>query len=195
MTKQGTVGYVSPGKPYRGKTLYSFKLVNDETWYGMGEEQPQFSEGDMVRFEHDAKNGVDTTSLKTKKGEAPVAAPKPAGKSWGGGKKDAGREEYWAKKEESDAERQKAINYQSARKDAIEVMKLMVDKEMVKLPTKASDKFDGVLALIQEVTVRYYNETQNLTGTSATTSEEDEVPEGAESADEDFNDDIEWDNE
>lgn len=195
-TRKGVVGYVSPGKEFRGSTLYSFKLDGDDTWYGCGESKPGFSAGDMVMFDCNTMNGRTTVmmeSIKMKKGEAPVAAPKPAGKAWGG-KKDPAKDQYWTDREAKDDARQKAITYQAARKDALTFLEMAVQAEGVKLPAASNKKYDALMAMVDELTLKFYHDTQNMDSLiGKDVKEVEEAPEPEEESTPDFND--EWDGE
>ena len=87
---------------------YSFKL-DDEKWYGCGEQKPEFVAGDRIKFggKTNEKNGVtyynlDHETVKVKKGEGVV---KPYKKSGGGGKSTAESKAYWDKRTKMDEER------------------------------------------------------------------------------------------
>ena len=83
----GDVQFVNEKNGY-----YSFKL-DDEKWYGTGDQKPEFEKGDRIKFhgQTNEKNGttyynVDLETVKVKKGAGVV---KPYKKSGGGGKSTA----------------------------------------------------------------------------------------------------------
>lgn len=52
--------------------------------------------------------------------------------------------------------RQLSIHYQSSRNAAIEFVRLALEQETVKLPTKQADKYDALEALVKEQTDRFH---------------------------------------
>jgi len=122
-------------------TLFSAEIGGD--WYGCGFNAPNAKEGDYVTFDvvqkgqyKNAENIVVASNSNSGGGNgAKASAPPPVNK------KDV------------------SIHFQSCRKDAIQTVALLLsgdDKAAVKLPAKQAEKYDAVLALIDELTTRYY---------------------------------------
>lgn len=165
---QGKVAYYNE-REWGGKMLYSFKLANDDQFYSLGEKDVKLSKGDYVSFaaKEDAKGRmqVDVRSIEVKAAE--VAAPSTGtgggwkGKSFGG--KPAGaRDSYWEEKAKADAERQPKIEWQAARNSAIAAAQVILANGGLKLPAKENAKFDAIVALIDDLTAKYFAETNNL---------------------------------
>lgn len=125
----GVVEIISP----RGKA-WNAKI--DGKWYGLGFSKPDIEVGNKVEFEV-KMNGkyANAENFTVTEAQSAVAPPVPS-----------------YRRNDST---QKAIQFQAARNAAIEVVKLAVDKQLVKLPAKQSDQLDVVLALIDEITERY----------------------------------------
>lgn len=133
----GDVQYVGEKNGY-----WSFKL-DDEKWYGTGDQKPEFDKGDRIKFSGstNVKNGttyynVDLESVKVKKGEGTV---KPYKKTGGGGKSTAESKAYWDKRTEMDVarvlfdhEKHVAIGEFSVRNSAIAYLNVL--KEVGALP-------------------------------------------------------------
>lgn len=54
--------------------------------------------------------------------------------------------------------RQKAIMYQSSRKDAVEVASALLGASALPMPAKADAKYDAFLAVVDDLTDRFYGE-------------------------------------
>jgi len=146
------------------KGAWSAKVVegDTETWYGLGFNTPSVSQGDMIEFEY-KKNGkffnIDSKSIKVVDNQ--VESNKPVAdvaKSAGGA---SSKEEYWSNKEKAEEFKQKQINWQSARNAAIQLVPSLLEQGVVKLPTKKADQYDTVMNLVNEMSVRFYTETQD----------------------------------
>lgn len=68
--------------------------------------------------------------------------------------------------------RQKAIMYQSSRKDAVEVAGALLAANVLPLPTKAGDKFDAYLAAVDDLTDRFFDECCDVSETGELPSRE-----------------------
>lgn len=149
--------------------------------YGFGRNQPKCNEGDNVSFEASQNDkGFWNANVKTlARASAPVAAPTvPAA---------AGNTRAWF----PDDKRQDSITYQSARKDAIEVAKALLSAGLMEFGAKAKlgDKQEITLALIDKMTVQYFNDTKVLMPLSmrVSKSENKVVP-----ADPEFDDELDF---
>lgn len=157
-----------------GKWMYS--LVVNGTFYGVGSRKPQAVEGDIVSFEA-SQNGkfwnAENVQITGNAGTAQSSgsAPAPASND---------RQTFEERK-------QTAIALQSARNTSIAAVGLLLQNGGVKLPAKQADVADVVLALVDELTSRYFEEVQGIyrgekVRTSAAVSsstqpvEEDDLP-------------------
>lgn len=142
---QGTIAYVNE-KNWNGKTLYSFKLANDQTLYTCGTQRPAAAKGDFVTFEGKelANNRfeVDLRSINVRKAEVAVA-----GRSF---------------PRFDDSKRQETIEWQAARNSAIAAAGVILQAGALKLPAKEADKFAVVTMLISELTNKFFKETKTL---------------------------------
>lgn len=144
---EGVVGYVNTTPKFGG---YSFTLKGVDGFFKYpGDKKPDFKSLAYVSFECDDRKLVDKSTLKTayRQDAAPAALPPP------GTIKDP--------RIEADKARQRSIHFQSAHKDAIEITRLCVDKEIVKLPAAQAKKYDVLLALVDELTNRFFTQFEN----------------------------------
>jgi hypothetical protein len=164
---QGNVAYVNE-KNWNGKTLYSFKLKDDQTLYTCGMTKPQMSKGDYVTFEgKETNNGrfeVDVRSINVKKAE--VVTPQKG---------------YFR----DDSKRQETIEWQAARNSAIAAAGVILQAGALKLPAKEADKYAVITMLISELTHKFFKETKTL-GVELEIPKVDEVKAEAEQMPEDW---------
>jgi hypothetical protein len=147
-TKQGVVFRVTD-RQHSGKTFYSVKLDQVDGWVGMGTKRYEgvIEEGNTVKLGYvvNAKGfeNLEKVKLISKGDPAPTAASR----STGGAK--AGVD--WVAKD-------KAIQYQSSRKDALQFLALIVEQEIIKLPakTKAAERLAAIEAYLDQYTARFY---------------------------------------
>jgi len=76
----------------------------------------------------------------------------------------AGKDQYWADKEKRDVETQKAIQLQSSRNSAIALLGVLLSNGAVALPTTKGKAYDAALGLLDELTEKFQNETNDLLG-------------------------------
>lgn len=130
--------------------------------FGAGKVKPKFEKGDCIKFKV-SRNGqwanVVPGSMEKHEGAAPTASTtlvetldKPVTNS-------VVSRTY----EEKESDRQRSILFQSARKDAIEVAKLMVQAECIgfKSTSKWAEKHDIVVAKINDLTRTFYHQAVN----------------------------------
>jgi hypothetical protein len=144
-------GRAKSGKPY---TLWSAKLENEDgteqdNWISFGFDKPEIKEGDYVKIttEQDGKylRVTETKRLKN----APARSNKAAPSASGGHVSST----------------QTSIHYQSARKDAIEALALLIEASALPL-TKDTAKagqakrYEEVMALIDKLTVRFFHDAE-----------------------------------
>jgi len=116
------------------------------------------NKGDKVKLEVE---GQDIVSLKPMSSAEPrSSAPSAAGTS----RYDPEREER----------RQKVILHQAARRDAIDTAFKMLEVGATKLPTKQSDQFDAILALISVIGTKFEEEAMAVYDPNYTSSDTDE---------------------
>ena len=139
MNKQGLVEQTSTKPTSRGGTAYNMKV--DGTWYGCGFDDPGVGMGDVVSFTANQNgNYWNATNVQVvqKSTGTPPAKPAASATNWD--------------------TRDLSIKLQSCRKDAIEMAQIMFSQEAIAFPakTKAADKYDIVLSVIDELTARNF---------------------------------------
>lgn len=162
---------VKEGRGARGPwKAYSAKLENSEgkefdAWVSLGFDPPPFKEGDYVQLETAEENGRQQLV----KGSVKVKKNPPArggGKSAPQPSKGPGDAVATASGPSND-ERQKSITYQSSRKDAIELVKLLLTSDALPISaakTKAGEqkRFDEITAAVEKFTVELYQDVMTL---------------------------------
>jgi hypothetical protein len=149
-----------------GKTmlLHSFKLQGDNRWFRCGTRQLPASVGDAIQFSYDVeKNNVEVESVRPVPREAVAKGPDVAAAAGrartAGGSKDA----YWTDKEARDIERERynrevvqpRIEFQSARRDAVSLLPVLLANEAVPgitAKTAPNKKLAAIMACLAEVT-------------------------------------------
>ena len=162
---QGVVEQVSQ----RGKAT---NIKVNGAWYGAGFNGVTCQQGDTVSFTVE-QNGqylnVVRNSLQVIGGGTPqqpqqqyqapaqsYAKPQRRSESSGGGMT---KDDYWKNREERDVETQKRIQLQAARKAAVAACSAALQAGILPVPAKKADAFDAFLAVVDEVTERYNNQT------------------------------------
>jgi hypothetical protein len=133
-------------------------IVNGQK-FGVGKVKPKFEKGECVKFRV-SRNGnfsnVAPGSLEKHEGDVPSANTELVKEL----DKPATAPTTYA---DRDTDRQRSIILQSARKDAIEVAKLLVSADCIgfKSTSKWAEKHDIVLAKINDLTRTFYHNTCN----------------------------------
>lgn len=196
-----------------GKELYSFKFDGQDAWYRMGDNRYEglieegFNITVLFTVDNKDQNQVEKIKVNSKDAPAPkksVGAKKPYN---GGAKGGSGNASSTLSKEEW-AEKDLTIQYQSARRDAIPYVEMLIANEIVKLPakTKVTERQAYVDGLHDLYTARFFTDTAGRTALSradeelvATTGVDDGVEDAPEAAaqgdwdNDDSNDTGEWD--
>ena len=139
-------------------TFYSLQL-DDGQYYSLGTKNPQLTPGTTVQFETYSKGEyehvADNSLVVIGKGKQTMTNEERAF-----GDVATSKEEYWARKEAKDDERQDSIKEQSARKDALKFLDLAIQIDA--LPPhkskKPGDKFDMLLALTESLSRHFLGE-------------------------------------
>lgn len=168
-------------KKFGDDTAFSFRLQNDETFYRAGK-RLLFQEGDAIQFEVELKNNNAYARGIQKWVEGGEATAAPAtnvvqlARASGPSKGD-----YQAT--------QARIELQSCRNSALELVKMLLQAEAFKLPTKVADKESALYDAVNHYTDLFLK--QNAAGSplAATTAVE---PLGEEAPKKASGDDSNW---
>lgn len=134
--------------PWKNLTLHSFTLDGIDMYFRTGRGPINVKEGSFIEFEADGQN-VDTATVKlVAEPQAPTEAPPVPAPS------TSSSPSYWETRQKGDTDRQKAITYQAARKDAISVAELCA--------SMTGGDLDVVLGLIDDLTMRFAADTERL---------------------------------
>lgn len=164
-TIRGTVA-----KVYEKNGMYS--LAIDNVWYGFGKKKPQVDQGQFVTFAADKNDrGYWNADIKTlivadRQSASSTRAPAPTG--------GLTKDQYWENREARDIETQKRIQYQSSRNAAIEFVRLLLDKDALKVPATVAKKADAILEAVNYYTTMF-NDNTEVQGPTTETSSADEV--------------------
>lgn len=179
-----------------GKSQYSYYILLDsDKFYFNTKYNPKCGEGDVVgiEFEQKAENRGQIKNVKILEDKGGPKGHQESSGGSGGGYSDnkGGGNNY------NDAGRQASIIYQSSRKDAIEVTKLLVQSESIKLP-KAPDKRQIIIdELVAEYAAKFYADAADpakaLKGAQATEDDADGKSDDDWDAEPEKKDDGEWD--
>ena len=159
------------GKPY---TMYNVKLVEktgDTTYVGFGFNPPAFKEGQWIKAVVE-QNGQYLNykggNLSVADGPAPAGSGQPSPGRATGGSSGGSRNEYWENKEKRDIEvTQPRIQYQAARKDAVQIVSAMLSHDSLPISvaqgkTGESKRFEQILDYVEKITVQFYQDTESL---------------------------------
>lgn len=128
-TKQG----MGKRGPY---TMYNVEI--DGTWYGHGFDKPNASEGTYVEFDVVQKGQYKNAENIRAAVSKPSNAASPAQTSIPVNSRDV------------------SIQYQSSRKDAIQMLDVLIKNGLVSLPAKKAEQYDAAMALLDELTAQFY---------------------------------------
>jgi len=144
-TVSGTVEVIN-----KNKGGYWAFVVAD-TWFGVGKNEPTaFKKGDTVQFSYNSRG-----KFKDVVGEVEVLE-QGAGtvRSYAEGSTQptctSSKATNWDLKD-------KRITYLACRKDAIAIIQAMVDTTSLPLPTKKDERYEAILALVDELTSGFYS--------------------------------------
>ena len=153
------------GRETQYGVMYDLYINGDR--FGAGKVKPKFSEGDCIKFRF-TRNGnfknVVATSMEKHDGDLPTAATPVVqaleGPSIANPNPPASNPKTYEDKEK---DRQLSILFQSARKDAIETARLLLEADAVgfKSTSKWAEKHDILVAKITDLTREYYNQAVN----------------------------------
>lgn len=164
MQTKGYVSYVG-SKPWKDKVFWSFRLKNEDKWFGTGTANPSLAINDQVEFDYVEKEGRFNVSPGTiKKLTSDTTIHQGTGsetltKSASPKSDYALKEQYWSDKAKGDVEKDLRIQWQSARNAAIEAASLLVAAGVLTLPAKNGS--DAVLGKVADLTERFYRESAN----------------------------------
>lgn len=148
---QGTVASILTSNGKNGTTFYRFTVDGDQRQFGLGAKQPQFTRGQMVSF---VTNKTERGFWEVEGNVETLAQSSPTILNTTTPSRNTSKDDYWTAKEARDIEKDKIIQLQSCRNSAIETVKLLLDKEAIKVPA-ANKRYDFILSLIDEVTQHY----------------------------------------
>jgi len=159
-------------KNFRGKMLYSVKLEDNPIYYRMNESRwAGIAEaGNWIEFDAEPNPDGKSASVRgqIKVMEPPASAPAASGGTYSAGGGGGAREA--------------SIHYQSARKDALQFVSIVLAQGAVKLPTKQALKLKALEALVDTYTALFVEDIGTggavTRATAAAYSEGAETPDG-----------------
>lgn len=133
-------------RKYRGRDSFTIKIDGDDIWYRAGDKRYAgiAESGNRVAF--DAEMNADGTSATIK---GPVTLAKPASPAANGTPSAGG-------------DRNNSIVYQSSRKDAIELVQLLVASGSLALPKAQKAKVGAIEAAVDRYTALFFDDVGTL---------------------------------
>lgn len=129
-------------KDWNGKKFYTLNMTNLDKGVGFGTHNPRVNPGDQVEFEMGYNDkGYPTAkggSLRVVQKGAEIAAQGPSAAAVGASA--MGKDDYWKRKEDRDTRQDELREIGATRNTAIEWVKFLIEREALKVPTKAADK-------------------------------------------------------
>jgi len=171
---------------------YSFKLDGDAPWISLAfDQKPAFAEGQYISCDtevnakgyHTIKAGTGKIIDKPAREQAPKSPAKGKGGYSGGG--GGGSSEYWAKKFEHELKNvEPRITLTSARRDALDFLKLVAEHDALPLTatkTKAGEatRFDQLSDFLDKVTVKFFLDANDPTRLTEGVQDERDQPAAA----------------
>lgn len=156
----GVVGAIYE-KQFSGKLSVSFRIDGSPLYFRTGAHRyPGVVEkGNTVEFEAEENSDGKSATVR-----GSVAAGRNQPRPSSGGSRDSGAVD-WAKKDAS-------IQYQSSRKDALELTALLVSSGALKLPADAAKKVAVLEACLDRYTAQFYQDIAELGAVQRTSTEE-----------------------
>lgn len=140
----GTVEKIMTRPTSTGGTAYNVNVGGE--WYGHGFNAPKFVEGDSISFSFQSQGKFKNMQPHS---VAVVAAPAAAPASGGGGGSRPNNTQL-------------AIQYQASRNAALHFLEVAVAAGAVPLPTKKSDQYEALLAVVDDVTNQFHVKTSEV---------------------------------
>ena len=131
------------GQVFNRGEMWSLKI--GEEWYGCGRDQPQVQDGQTVTLEYKENTKGDRTYKNVIKNTIKVVS---------------GATSEAASSSNSVSSRDVSIQYQSSRKDALAILPLLIENAAVPIQSKSGDKYDAILAVVVELTNKFYLDLQ-----------------------------------
>lgn len=144
--------------------LYSFQIEGDKRYFRTGQNEPEFEEGDGVKFTFNTQgNKVDFKSIEVIDVEEAARAPKPTRTKSSAGRstRTAGgnsREDYWANKAKREVEViEPRITYAASAHDATAVVVAALQSDALSFGSTAKGKkLDMICDFVDLVAARFY---------------------------------------
>lgn len=151
------------GRETQWGVMYDVYINGDR--FGAGKVKPKFADGDVIKFRF-TRNGnfknVVASSMEKHDGDLPTEAT-PVVNTLESGTPNTPAPNNPKTYEDKEKDRQLSILFQSARKDAIETARLLLQADAVgfKSTSKWAEKHDILTAKITDLTREYYNQAVN----------------------------------
>lgn len=156
-------------------TLHGFALKGMDGFFGLGKSShPLVTKGAEIEFEANEKRVVEHSSVRLA-----GAAPLPKGAS------NASAVPVQSAYQAGEAMRQKSISWQSGRKDSIEVVDMMLRNGAISLPKTAAKAQEALLGYIDEMTLRFFQDTLGVDEQPVSRKDYDKVSDDAKDEDDD----------
>lgn len=147
--------------------LYSFKIDGDNKWYSTKFDVPSFKEGDFIQFSWvEEKRGEYINYVVSNKEVSIVERPKKdtssSSSSAAANGSSNSRETYWATKEERDIIKDKKLQWQGSRSNAVDVVLFAITNGYLEVKGKKGEQLDLLLGYVEQVTNKFYNDQERI---------------------------------
>lgn len=128
-----------------------YSMLVDDKWYGLGSNDPGFSDGAMVEFEV-TQNGDYFNAKNVKVLGKSATKPVTTGSRTVNNNE---KEDYFRRKEERDVLNDKLRNIGAGRNTAIAFVDLLVKADAIKLPAAQNKKADALFEAVEYYRVKF----------------------------------------
>lgn len=145
--------------------LYSFKIDGDNKWYSTKFDVPSFKEGDFIQFSWvEEKRGEYTNFVVNNNEVSILEKPKKDNSSSSAGATGSSgtRETYWTNKEERDIIKDKKLQWQGSRSNAVDVVLFAITNGYLEVKGKKGEQLDLLLGYVEQVTNKFYNDQERI---------------------------------
>lgn len=140
------------GKP--PNKSFTIKLERDEVYYRCGQSDPGNIEGQKVTLTHDPVTFTKKGEKEAKVTARPEVISQKSEPSTGQTSTTSAQSSYSM----ASSARESSIHYQSARKDALQMVDIVTRTGAIKLPAKEANKLEAVEALVDSYTARFFED-------------------------------------
>lgn len=190
---KGTVSFVG-SKDFNDQKYWSFQLEESDTYIRTGTRRPYCKVGDLVEFktrEHRGATYVDGNVEVLEWGSKRKGNSSQGRNSGRASSRRVGsgsRDNYWEKKAEKDEETGRRVTWAGSMNTAIDLVRLMLENNALKLPTKQADKWDVIREVVVGEAEKLYEKARQVGDVGVEKGEKGDPEPSEEPSEPDWND-------